>query len=141
LKLSEKLTEDEMIVLVGLRNDQIAQLPENILGIERTENQHQLAEFYSAANVFLNTSREETFGLVTAEAMACGVPVIVYNSTACAEIVDSASGYVAHSGSIEELLQYIRLEKTGRPHVRKLFSEEEMTSKYLELYRKRYDKE
>ncbi len=94
LELSENLTEDEVIVLVGLTAEQTRKMPPNIIGITRTEDQEELAQLYSAADVFVSTSKEETFGLVTAEAMACSTPVIVYNLTACGEIVTPDCGIV-----------------------------------------------
>ena len=75
-RLAELLKADEKIILVGLTLSQIEGLPKNIIGITATENQNELAHLYSLANVFVNMSLEETFGLVTAEAMACGTPVI-----------------------------------------------------------------
>lgn len=141
LQLAKKISGDDVIVLVGLTLKQLQNLPPNIIGIERTESREELAALYSAADIFINTSREESFGLVTAEAIACGTPVIVYNSTACAEIVDETSGYVAQAGNIDEVFNYIRIEREGKLHGRKLYSEVDMVAKYLELYRGMYDKE
>ncbi len=90
LKLSNMLDESYKIVLVGLTDKQVSELPDNILGITRTKNATELAQWYTAADVFVNPSREETFGLTTVEAMACGTPVVVYKGTACEEIVENA---------------------------------------------------
>ena len=70
-------------------NFQIKSLPKdkNIHGIRRTESQQQLAELYSEALVYFNASVEETFGMTCAEALACGTPVIAYNSTAVPETI------------------------------------------------------
>ena len=90
IKLSEMLDDTYKIVLVGLTDKQVSELPDKILGITRTKNATELAQWYTAADVFVNPSREETFGLTTVEAMACGTPVIVYKGTACEEIVENA---------------------------------------------------
>ena len=58
----------------------------NIIGIEHTQNAHELAQIYSAADIYVNASKEESFGLTMIEAMACGTPVIVAKGTACEEI-------------------------------------------------------
>ncbi|MEG2843340.1 MAG: glycosyltransferase, partial [Ruthenibacterium sp.] len=89
IKLSEMLDENYQIVLVGLSEKQMNAIPSNILGITRTDSAKQLAEIYTAADVFVNPSVEETFGLTSIEALACGTFVIVYQDTACEEIVGS----------------------------------------------------
>lgn len=94
LKLSEMLDDNYKIVLVGVSPKQLKTLPANILGITRTENTTQLAEIYTAADVFFNPSREETMGLTTVEAIACGTPVVVSNFTAIPEVVGENSGIV-----------------------------------------------
>lgn len=108
LEMAKQLTEDEVIVLVGLTEAQCAQMPHNVIGITRTENQQELAQLYSAANVFINPSKEETFGLVTAEAMACGTPVVVYDSTACAEVVQAGGAILNVTDGAAQLLRAAR---------------------------------
>lgn len=94
---------DWHFVMVGLTLAQIRNLPSNITGLERIWNRQKLIEYYSAADVFFNPSLEETFGLVTAEAMACGTPAVVMNSTACPELIaDSLCGAVLQLGSSPE---------------------------------------
>jgi len=107
LKLSEVLNDDNIIVLVGVSEKLQRKLPRNIIGLPRTENINELVELYSMADVFINASVEETFGLVTAEAMACGTPVIVFNSTACPEIVNDQVGMIVEKGDINELAQAV----------------------------------
>ncbi len=88
IKLSEMLDENYQIVLVGLTDKQIKKLPKQILGIKRTNSTTELAKIYTAADVFVNPSKEETFGMTTVEALSCGTPAIVYKDTACEEIVN-----------------------------------------------------
>lgn len=104
VELSKQLDDDYKIVLVGLTEQQKKELPSNILKITRTNNVHELAEIYTAADVFLNPSREETMGLTTVEAMACGTPVVVSNCTAVPEVVNSKCGIILETVSVE----YIR---------------------------------
>ena len=133
-RLSQQLSQNEVIVLVGLTQEQIKSMPQNIVGIQRTENQEELAELYSSADIFVNTSKEETFGLVTAEAMACGTSVIVYYSTACAEIVDQHNGYVMKMDQGEQLYAYIQRAKADALHVNTIYSDKIMVEKYIKLY-------
>jgi len=92
IELSKMLRVDQKIVLVGLSAEQLKSLPKNIIGIQRTNSVQELAEIYSAADVFLNPSREETQGLTTVEALACGTPAVVYDQTAVPEAVDETCG-------------------------------------------------
>lgn len=88
-----KLLDDRCaIVLVGLNEKQTESLPEGILGIPRTHNARELAQIYTAADVYVNPSREETFGMTTLEAVCCGTPAIVYRGTACEEVVGRYGG-------------------------------------------------
>ena len=114
-KLSQMVDIHTMIILVGLTSKQIKELPVNILGISRTENREELAELYSIADVFVNPSVEETFGLTTAEALSCGTPAIVYNATACPEVVSPETGFVVEKGDITGLLNAINVvRKNGK---------------------------
>jgi glycosyltransferase involved in cell wall biosynthesis len=111
IDLSLLLDERYKIVLVGLSSKQLRQLPDSILGFPRTESLEGLAQIYSAADIYLNLSCEETMGLTTVEALACGTPVIVYNKTALPEFVDNGkTGFVVESdpSSVFECLQAIR---------------------------------
>ncbi len=110
-RLRKQLSADFAIVMVGCTPNILKQLPDGIIGISRTNNVDELAEIYSAADILFNASYQETFGLVTAEAMACGTPVIVYDSTACSEIVTSETGYIAEVKDEIQVLNYILEDK------------------------------
>lgn len=145
LQLSKMIDKDSVIIMVGVTPEQKAMLPENIIGIEKTNNQIELAEVYSAADVFVNLSLEETFGLVVAEAMACGTPAIVYDSTACPEVIDEGCGYVVPPYDINEVLSCIeKIKEYGKgkystnsvKRIRENFSQDKMVDNYLKLYRR-----
>lgn len=106
-RLDQIISEDYKIVLVGLSEKQKSALPESIVGITRTESVKQLAEIYTAADVYFNASVEETMGLTTVEAMACGTPVVVYNATAIGEVVDQKSGIVVEAGNVSAVYDAI----------------------------------
>ena len=94
IKLSHLIDKQYQILLVGLSDSQIHALPQSIIGINRTNTLQELIEIYSAAYVYVNPSIEETLGLTTAEALACGTPVITYNKTAVPEVPDESCGIV-----------------------------------------------
>lgn len=99
LKLAELIDEQTCIVLVGVNKKQIKQLPNNVIGIERTNNVNELAKIYTAADVFVNPGKEETMGMTTVEALACGTPAVVYNCTAIPEVIDETCGVVIEPGA------------------------------------------
>lgn len=109
IELSKRLPDDYRIVLVGTNDLIDSQLPDNIISIHRTENQTELAEIYTAADVFVNPTREEVFGLVNAEALACGTPVITYATGGSPEVVDETCGKVVGVNDIESLYKEIIL--------------------------------
>lgn len=90
------------IVLVGLSERQIKELPQGVIGLTRTDSPHELAEIYTAADVFINPSIEETFGMTVAEAAACGTPSVVIRGSACVEAAEGADHYVV-TGDLNSL--------------------------------------
>lgn len=93
LYLAKNLPQDYQIVLVGGNKDNLV-IPSNVLHIKSIKDKVKLAKLYSSADVCVNTTKHETFGLVTVEAMACGTPAIVYNNTASNEIIPLGCGYI-----------------------------------------------
>ena len=133
LLLAEKAPEDWRFVIVGLEAKQIPGLPENCIGMERTWNQEELVQIYTAADVFYNPSVEETFGLVTAEAIACGTPAVVMNSTACPEAL-GGYGMITVNLTAEASLTALEQAVQLPPQLHQPFPVEAMTQGYLELY-------
>ena len=145
IELSKHLSDDYQIVLVGLSDAQKKELPENIIGISRTDNVQQLAELYSTADVYVNPSVEETFGLTTIEAMACGTPAIVYNATASPELIHGETGRIVEPHDIGGLKKCIyeitrkdkaQYSSTCVDYIRTNFSESSGYEKYIVLYKK-----
>lgn len=94
VELAKRLDSEYAIVLIGISDEQKKRLPDNVISINATNSTEELAEIYTEADLFLNLSVEETFGLVTVEALACGTPVLVYDKTASPELVDESCGIV-----------------------------------------------
>lgn len=143
LEISKRFNQDEKIILVGLNDLQIESLPNNIIGIKRTENFQELAKLYGRADAFFSPSLEETFGLVTAEALACGTPVVVINSTACAEIVSDEVGIVLDDvNNIDMIINSFRnifsknydFDKCQK-HIKDNYTKEKMIENYINEYK------
>ena len=112
--LSDKLSDDYVMVIVGLSKHQISRLPKGVIGITRTENIDELVSLYSRAHIFVNPSLEESFSLVTVEALSCGCPCIVLDTSAVAELVNDDNGVVLHSHKPEDYLDAIKsIENRG----------------------------
>ena len=139
LGVAEIAPTDWSFVIVGITKEQMAILPTNAIGYEKIGAQEKLIKLYSAADAFFNPSMEETFGLVTAEAMACGTPAVVMNSTACPELIKDANcGIIVEVPAGEmEMIEAIRnaMECTGmRENVLKYFTLKKQKDGYLRLF-------
>lgn len=144
LALSKTLDYHFTIVIVGLNNKQTKNLPKNVIGIKRTESVEKMAELYSAADIVLNLSYEETFGLTTVEGLACGTPSVVYNTTASPELITEEVGRVVEAGNIkmvkeavESLVSHpkdsIVIDKC-RMRALSCFNKQDRYKEYLDLY-------
>lgn len=110
IELSKKMNEKYQIVLVGTDDDTDKILPESIISIHKTSNQTELAKLYTMADVFVNPTREEVLGLVNIEALACGTPVITFNTGGSPECIDENCGVVVECDDIKTLmLEIIRI--------------------------------
>jgi glycosyltransferase involved in cell wall biosynthesis len=124
---------------VGLTEKQKKSLPDNILGISQTNNIEELVEIYTAADVFVNPSREETMGLTTIEAMACGTPVVVSNFTAVPEVVNEECGIIINGNvnafSLKASIESLLSKRFSPTENVKRFKKAEQFLKYESLYK------
>lgn len=142
--LREILPDDYEIMVVGVNEDQMHRLPEGITCIRRTDSVSQLAEIYSQADVFVNPSKVESFGMTTAEALSCGTPSIVYDTSACPEVVDNLTGRVVPLGDVNALAKAVMeicslpgreaMRQACRERAIRLFNRQDRYKEYLQLY-------
>lgn len=145
LNLVHLLNEGILLVLVGIegKNAEVARNA-GIITIPRTENVDELAALYSGAEVVLNLSYEETFGLTSVEGFGCGTPTIVYNCTASPELVGSSIvGVIVEKGdvngvvdAIHELMSKDRkmLSQNCRLRAEELYDKNKCYNQYVDLY-------
>ncbi len=107
IKLSKMLDDSYKIVLIGLNNRQLKKIPSNILGIKRTGNQTELAQIYTAADVFVNPTYEDNYPTVNLEARACGTKVITYKTGGSPESAGEEA-IVVDVGNIEGIRNKIK---------------------------------
>ena len=143
IKLSSHLSDDYKIVLIGLSNEQIAKMSETVIGLPRTNNVEELAEWYSLADAFVNLTYEDTYPTTNLEAISCGTPVVTYRTGGSPESVTPHTGRVVEQGdiegvakAIEELCAEDRVEvrKRCRDYAVKNFNKEDNYTAYLKLY-------
>lgn len=106
VKLSKRLPQRDQIVLVGVTKEQVACLPEGILALPRTNSPRELAEIYTAADLFINPTYEDTYPTVNLEARACGTPIVCYDTCGCAETL-GAGDVLVKRGDVEALAAVI----------------------------------
>ena len=106
IKLSKH--DDLQVVLIGLNDSQLKNLPSNVVGLKRTSDQQELAEYYSSADVFVNPTYQDTFPTVNLEALACGTPVVTYNTGGSPESLTEETGIVVPKGDVEGLYSAIK---------------------------------
>lgn len=144
IAMSKMLKQDEVIVLVGMPKDKLDSLPQNIIGIERTNNQQELAALYTRANVICSFSTVETFGLSIIEGYACGVPAVVYDNTAPPALITPETGFVVPDRDYEAAYNAISIIKErGKAYYKEScielaktrYAKEECYNKYMELYK------
>lgn len=144
IKLRNFLPDNYSIVLIGLSKKQIKELPQNILGIERTSNVQELAQYYSNANVFINPTWEDNYPTTNLESLACGTPVITYRTGGSIEAIDEKTGIIVEPGDIitlaSETQRICRITETNdiRNHCRqralRLFDKNQRYEEYYQLY-------
>ena len=139
--LAKRLPEDYQIILVGTDQNVDNLLPENIIALHRTQNQQELAEIYSSADVFVNPTREENYPTVNMESLACGTPVLTFRTGGSPEMLDGTCGSVVACDDIDALEKEVIRICTDKPYsqvqcLKKAaqFDENERFKEYLNIY-------
>lgn len=140
VKLAKTLPDGFQIVLIGTDSNTESMLPENVIAIRRTGNQKELAEIYSAADVFVNPTREDNYPTVNMEANACSTPVITFDTGGSGEMLTNKTGIVIKKNDFDSLFNAIidlsRNSKFNRDEIlnhAQTFSEKLTYQKYLDL--------
>lgn len=107
-ELADQLDDSYQIILIGLSKKKMKTLHPKIHGVMRTDSIEELAEYYSMADAYVNTTLEDTFPTTNLEALACGTPVITFATGGSVESVDESCGKIVPKGDSEALLQAVR---------------------------------
>ena len=107
IRMAENLDDRFQIVLVGTNLEVDKILPSNIISIHRTLDQHELAGIYTAADLFIQLTREENFPTVNIESLACGTPVLTFKTGGSPEMLDDTCGFVVDKDDFDSLIETI----------------------------------
>jgi glycosyltransferase involved in cell wall biosynthesis len=143
-KLQELLDSNRYkITIVGLTQQQIEELPEGIIGIERTNSVEELVSIYNEADIFINPTYADTFPTTNLEALACGTPVITHRTGGSPESITPDTGIVVEQGDVNGIVQAIKeICAKGKEHYTTAcreyavehFDKDKCFEKYIELY-------
>ncbi len=142
--LAKALNERYAIVLLGLNDEQLSQLPESIIGLSKTDSVEELAALYSMADVYVNLTLEDTFPTTNIEALACGTPVVTFKAGGSPESLDETCGISVDRNSVQGVLAAIEriIAQRGVNYTREqcvnramLYSKENRFTEYIsEVY-------
>lgn len=154
VQLPKLLNENEVLVIVGLtaKQKEIISQHKCCIALGRTQNPSELAEYYSSADVFINPTLEDNFPTTNVEALACGTPVITFNTGGSVESINEDTGLIVEQGNMDELLKGIRriysspdkfLSSKCVEWANRYCDKNKQYLKYIEIYksliRKRYE--
>lgn len=141
VRLRAMLPSECEITLVGLTKEQIKRMPDGIKGVTRTTNVQELVEMYSISDVYVNPTYSDNFPTTNIEALACGTPVITYQTGGSPEAIDEKTGVVIEQGNIKALCEAILDMKNNpltssdcRDRAEALFDKDKCFEKYIALY-------
>ena len=141
LTLSQILPNQYQIIMIGLTQDELKILPSNIIGIERTANVNELVAYYNLADIFINPTYSDNFPTTNIEALACGTPVITYQTGGSPEALDEKTGLIVSQGDIQTLVSAIQQLCTNplssedcRKRAEEHFDKDKCFEQYIALY-------
>ncbi len=140
-----KLPQDSIMLLVGCTDEQIKRLPVKVKGIGYVTDRIKLRNIYSASNVFVNCTREESLSLVNVESQACETPIVTYKNTGAKETVDNINSFSVATGDYIAMFEkVIKIKSTDksecgskcRDFVKQKFDMYKNYGEYIDLYKK-----
>jgi glycosyltransferase involved in cell wall biosynthesis len=144
IELNNRLEGEIKITLVGVSDKVSRKLPSEIRSLERTNNVNELVDLYQEADVFINPTYSDNFPTTNIEALACGTPVITYDTGGSPEAIDDVTGICVRKGDVEGLVSAIQ-RINENPNIFSVdacssraqnnFNKDENFLAYIELYK------
>jgi glycosyltransferase involved in cell wall biosynthesis len=144
LEIADRLLDDTVkVIIVGYNGDE-SKLPKNVIPVKQTENQAELAVYYSMADLTLLTSKKETFSMICAESLACGTPVVGFEAGAPETISLEDYSAFTRQGDIDALEILVKKWLNKKREygdaistvASKVYSKTLMCEKYVKLYQR-----
>lgn len=135
IKIAKQMTENEKMVIVGLTEEQTAEIPDGIIGLKRTESAKQLAEIYTAADVFLNPTYEDNYPTTNLESICCGTPVVTYNTGGSPESLTGGRGITVPVGDTNAMYEAAQSLASTKTDGKSEFDAQKKYLEYNELYK------
>ncbi len=131
-ELYKKLEGKVSMILVGVTERQKSKLSKGIIGLKKTNNIEELRKLYSISDVFINLTTDDNYPTTNLEAIACGTPVITYNTGGSMESA-KMYGCVTDEKSLECIKDCV--EKIGKIKMKKTVCDiKEMVNQYGLIY-------
>lgn len=131
---------------IGMTDAERAAMPSNTFDLGRLDRDGVVAAMQQA-DAFLFPSRSEGFGMVTAEAMACGLPVIATRGSSLPEVIDDGvTGLLCEQDDVQAFARAarrlagdaslrVRMAQAAREASVRRFDSETMIDAHLDVYR------
>ncbi len=136
----------ELVIFGTSQPEMLEALPFKAHLLDKLNDDVTLALAYSAADLLLVPSMQESFGQTASEALACGTPVVAFNATGLRDIIDHRqNGYLAEPFDVKDLARGIawvlqdqghchQLGQAAREKAVQAFSVELQAKRYLSLF-------
>ena len=136
IQLSERLDDKYQIIIVGVSEKQKKNLPKHIIGITKTNDTRELAEIYTSSDIFFNPTLEDNFPTTNLESLACGTPIITFNTGGSVECINSKVGYIIGKGDINNTIRVINNYFDSKECIKKSkeYNKSERYNDYIKLY-------
>lgn len=147
MELHKRLDPDKYeITVAGVSKKQLKHLPEGMKGIGYTKNIQELVQLYSDADVYVNPTLEDNFPTTNLEALACGTPVVTFETGGSMESLDETCGRVVPQRDMDALEREVRALCTKKEILREncrkralLYNKYDRFGEYLNLYEESID--
>lgn len=147
IQMAKDLSEEAKVILIGWeqKNNVMLEGTSNIITLPATSDTNTLAEYYSMADVFVLPSLAENYATVSLESMACGTPVVGFDTGGISEQLSEGKGIAVPAGDQRVFTEAVKAVLTGGKQLlhgselagimKRDNSTEKMAAEYLEIYR------